>query len=475
MIFQSLDYLVFLVVVLAAYWVLPRRGQNLWLLAASYFFYAYVHLWFLVLIAFCTIVNYACARGITERPEFRTAFLRTSILASLGLLGVFKYFHFFVDNVIQLVQAAGLEAHEPTFRILLPVGISFYTFQAVSYVIDVYRGDFEARKSLLDVALFIAFFPQLVAGPIERARHLLPQFESARRFDGRRALDGLVLIVWGFFKKLVIADNVAVIANKIFLIEAAPFPLLWAGVFAFCIQIYADFSAYTDIARGTAKFFGINLIENFRHPYLSSNPNEFWRRWHISLSTWLRDYVYISLGGNRVSRLREAGNVMVTFLASGLWHGASWNFILWGGYHGALVVLYRVLGFQQEAHDHAPAWKRVAAVVFFFGLTNLGWLFFREGDGVQLLASLTRSPFSATTFEWEAGFFFFALAWLYATPLWMHGWWDTRSLRTTPDHREERTPLWVTVGPKAALSLLLFVGILILRAQTSADFIYFQF
>jgi D-alanyl-lipoteichoic acid acyltransferase DltB (MBOAT superfamily) len=474
LIFQSLDYCVFLVAVLATYWLLPRRPQNLLLLAASYLFYGYVHPWFLLLILFSTAASYACARGIAELPGRRRLFLWTGVAANLALLGFFKYFHFFVDNLVALLQAVGIPAEGPALRVLLPVGISFFTFQAVSYVIDVYRGHFEARRSFLDVALFISFFPQLVAGPIERARHLLPQFEQERTFDGRRGLDGLMLLVWGFFKKLVIADNVAVIANKIFALQDVPFPLLWAGVFAFAIQILADFSAYTDIARGTGKLFGINLIENFRHPYLAPNPAEFWRRWHISLSTWLRDYVYISLGGNRVTPRREVFNVMATFLLSGLWHGAAWNFVVWGGYHGLLVVLHHRLGARIAALFRWLPGHRALAVLWMFVLTNVGWLFFRESDFGRILAGLASSPSAASGFEWEAGAFFFLLAAWYSVPLWLHAAWDAWA-GAWAERAGLETSTAGRLALRTAVACTLFTSILLLRADAGVDFIYFQF
>ena len=272
-------------------------------------------------------------------PERKRVFMGISIVSNFGMLGFFKYFNFFVDNVHAVLSAAGYEIGMPVLRVLLPVGISFYTFQAMSYTVDVFRGELRARRSLLDVAVFISFFPHLVAGPIQRASFLLPQVEGARRFSIEKAASGFYLMVWGFFKKLVIADNVGVIANKVFALSDPSFEILWAGVFAFAIQIYADFSAYTDIARGSSRWLGFELTQNFDHPYMARNPADFWRRWNISLSTWFRDYVYIPLGGSRAAEWKWARNVMVTFLLSGLWHGASWNYVLWGLYHGVLLVL----------------------------------------------------------------------------------------------------------------------------------------
>ena len=276
-------------------------------------------------------------------PRHRRRFLWLSIVSNFGMLGFFKYFNFFVENVAGVLASIGLTVHEPTLRILLPVGISFYTFQAMSYTIDVYRGELHARRSLLDLAVFVSFFPHLVAGPIQRASFLLPQVESPRRFSAEKARSGFVLICWGFFKKLVIADNVGVIANKVFALSDPTFYILWAGVFAFAIQIYADFSAYTDIARGTSRWLGFELTENFAHPYLARSPADFWRRWNISLSSWFRDYVYIPLGGSRLGTWLWTRNVLITFLLSGLWHGASWNYVLWGLYHGLLLLITQAM------------------------------------------------------------------------------------------------------------------------------------
>ena len=275
MIFHSLDFVIFFILVTAVYWRLPHRGQNVLLLVASYFFYGYVHPWFLILIASSTVIDYLSARGMERWPARRRAFMAASIVTNFGMLGFFKYFNFFVDNLHAVLEAAGLQVSLPVLRVILPVGISFYTFQAMSYTVDVFRGELRARRSLLDVAVFISFFPHLVAGPIQRASYLLPQVEARRRFALPRATSGFYLMVWGFFKKLVIADNVGIIANKVFALSDPSFEILWAGVFAFAIQIYADFSAYTDIARGSSRWLGFELTENFDHPYLARNPADF--------------------------------------------------------------------------------------------------------------------------------------------------------------------------------------------------------
>ena len=293
MIFHSLEFAAFFLVTVAVYWRLPRAAQNVLLLVASYVFYGWVHPWWPVLLLVTTVVDYWSARRIAERPHSdKKGWLWLSIFANLGLLGVYKYFDFFVVNMAAAGAAVGWNIPPIALRLALPAGISFYTFQSMSYTIDVYRGHAPARRSFIDVAAFVSFFPHLVAGPIMRATNLLPQIEQKRTFSAAAARDATVVIVWGLFKKLVIADNTGVIANKVFALQDPDFFVLWAGVFAFAIQIYADFSAYTDIARGVAKWYGFDLIRNFQRPYLAAGPADFWHRWNISLSTWFRDYVY---------------------------------------------------------------------------------------------------------------------------------------------------------------------------------------
>jgi alginate O-acetyltransferase complex protein AlgI len=471
MIFQSLDFLVFLIAVVALHWALPSRFRGVFLLLASYVFYGYVHPWFLFLLWFVTAAVYGSALGIERMPRHRKAFLMAGLAACLGMLGVFKYFHFFVDNVVIALRALGLDVSGPTIRIALPVGISFFAFQGMSYVIDVYRGQVRARTSFVSIALFKAFFPQLVAGPIERATHLLPQLEQRRELRTELLVEGLLLLIWGFFKKLVIADNVSIIANKVFSLEHPSFPLLWAGVLAFCVQIFADFSGYTDIARGSAKMLGVNLVENFRHPYAASSPTDFWRRWHISLSNWLRDYVYIPLGGNRGGRLLEARNVMITFLLSGLWHGASWNYVAWGGYWGLLIIGSRSLG--RLVPGRVWDWPGVASlqIVLMFALTNVGWLLFRETDFHYLLADLRLSPWAAAGGDWEAGAYFASLVCLYALPLIVHYHLDRRGGVAALLPIESRGSLAL----RAAGSAAMFFAVLVLRTANSGDFIYFKF
>ena len=300
-----------------------------------------------------------------------------TLTACLGILFVFKYFNFFSESFVNFAKIFSIQLHPVTLKLLLPVGISFYTFQTLSYVIDVYKGNVKAEKHFGIYATFISFFPQLVAGPIERTNNLLPQIKAKHEFNYEQATYGLKLMAWGFFKKLVIADNLAIYSDKVFnnVYDFKGFALILAAFF-FTIQIYCDFSGYSDIARGTAKLFGIELMENFKCPYFSSSIREFWSRWHISLSTWFRDYVYIPLGGNRVGKIRHYFNLMITFMISGLWHGANWTFVIWGGLHGLAQIFENV--FTRKPKNYQPhGLERVLKVLITFTFCMFAWVFFR--------------------------------------------------------------------------------------------------
>jgi alginate O-acetyltransferase complex protein AlgI len=482
MIFHSLDFVAFFIVTTALYWALQRRGQNVLIVLASYVFYGWVHPWFLSLVALTTVVDYSAARAMDAWPARKRLMLGASLAVNLGLLGFFKYFNFFIDNVQAVLAVFGLDVGRPVLTVLLPVGISFYTFQELSYTIEVYRGTLKARRNFIDFAAFVCFYPQLVAGPIERASRLLPQMERARQWSWPLARTALFLIVWGYFKKLVIADNVGVIANKVFALEAPSFPVLWAGVFAFAIQIYADFSAYSDIARGVARWLGFDLMVNFNHPYVATGPIDFWRRWHISLSSWFRDYVYIPLGGSRAGRTRTLVNVFLTFVVSGLWHGASWNYVLWGTYHGILVVIARILGErsaggEQHLNRKSDVWAALEPfqIAGMFVLACIGWLMFRETDSTMLWRDLTLSPFGTTLAERQVGIYLFLVTLLFSIPLWIDSIWSVYlapHLRRRLDDRAWGG--WATTG-QAALAGCAFLAILVLRSLQSLDFIYFQF
>ena len=398
MLFNSLQYLLFLGVVLALYNVLSFRRQNAMLLVASYLFYAAWDWRFLSLIWISTGVDFVVGRRIQAlrdqgRPESARGWLALSLITNLGLLWFFKYFGFFVESAEAMLDSLGLDVSTSTLNIILPVGISFYTFQTLSYTIDIWRGKLRPVKSLLDFALFVAFFPQLVAGPIERAKHLLPQIERPRTLTTTGVAEGVYLIIIGLVRKVVIADTAGAIADRYFEAPNNYGTLaLVAGILLYAIQIYGDFAGYSNIARGSARLLGFDLMRNFRHPYFAANIVDFWRRWHISLSTWLRDYLYISLGGNRERQGAPDVNLMITMLLGGLWHGASWYFVLWGGLHGLYLIGYRSLSHRRVASGRPP-WSPIAGMAATFTLVAVTWLPFRlavESTFGEYLVGLSR-------------------------------------------------------------------------------------
>jgi alginate O-acetyltransferase complex protein AlgI len=397
MVFNSLQFLWFFVVVYTLYRLVPHRGQNWLLLVASYYFYAAWDYRFLALLAGSTIVDYTCGRvlAVMTDQRRRRLVMWLSIGFNLTMLGFFKYFNFFADNLASLFAAVGWHADFVTLRVLLPIGISFYTFVTMSYVIDVYRRDIEPTRNFVDFAVFVAYFPHLVAGPILRATTLLPQIARPRRITADQIREGLWLIAWGFFQKIFVADNLAPLASHVFTPGAQATGVnVLLGTYAFAFQIYGDFAGYSNIARGTSKLMGIELIENFRFPYLVLTPQEFWRNWHISLSTWLRDYLYIPLGGNRGTEWQTRRNLLITMLLGGLWHGAAWTFILWGLYQGLLLILYRPFEPAFAAlKQRGPTALRILAWFVMFHLTCYGWLIFRA-PSVRGVGSLTRSLFA---------------------------------------------------------------------------------
>lgn len=391
MLFNSVEFAVFFAVVYSLYWLLSHRWQNRMLLAASYLFYGAWDWRFLFLLLFSTVVDYFSGLGMeaAKGDSRRRLWLWTSVTVNLGLLGFFKYFNFFIESFASLTSSFGLNASTSALNIILPVGISFYTFQTLSYTLDIYRRALKPARSFIDFALYVAFFPQLVAGPIERATHLLPQIILPRRVTAEKIGDGCSLVLWGYFLKVFVADNVAPFANAVF---AAVPPYHTAqvltGVYAFAFQIFCDFAGYSFIAQGLSKLMGIDLMTNFRRPYFAVNPKDFWSRWHISLSTWLRDYVYIPLGGNKDGTLRMYRNLFLTMLLGGLWHGAAWTFVVWGAYQGLLLIVHRAgtpLWQRLGAAGHyytRRAWKPILAIIFFQWIC-LGWIFFRAESLAQ--------------------------------------------------------------------------------------------
>lgn len=386
MLFNSIEFLLFFPTVTVLYFLLPFRFRWVWVLAASYFFYGYWNPKYLVLIIISTLLDYFCGImiGRTEDKAKRRPYLYLSLLGNLGLLFAFKYLGFFTHSVQAGFSLFGLQTLLPVMDILLPVGISFYTFQTMSYTIDVYNGVIKPEKHFGVFALFVTYFPQLVAGPIERAGNLLDQLNTKHEFDYFRTLTGLKRMVWGMFKKVVIADNLAVLVNNVYNhpTEFEGVSLLIATIL-FAFQIFCDFSGYSDIAIGAAQIMGVRLMENFNRPYFSKSISEFWKRWHISLSTWFRDYVYIPLGGNRTVKWRWYYNLFITFLVSGLWHGADWTFIMWGALHGAYLIFavvlqpYRAALAGRLGFMRFPDLNKFFQVITTFALVCFAWIFFR--------------------------------------------------------------------------------------------------
>ncbi|AEV99436.1 acyltransferase [Niastella koreensis] len=387
MLFNSINYALFLPVVFTLYWAIKSHSwKNRLLLAASYFFYACWDWRFLFLLMFSTGLDYVTGIKI-QSTSYKKLWLWLSIIINVGFLGIFKYYDFFVISFINFISHVGFKVHPATLNVILPVGISFYTFHGLSYVIDVYKGRINSEKNVIDYCLFVSFFPLLVAGPIERATHLLPQLKKKRAFNYDQAADGLKQILWGLFKKIAIADQCAVYANMIFK-DATSYSgsTLTAGALFFAIQIYGDFSGYSDIALGTAKLFGIELLRNFAYPYFSRDIAEFWRRWHISLSSWFRDYLYIPLGGSKGNKTKVIRNILIIFLVSGFWHGANWTFIIWGLLNAIYMLPSIILrtnrtNLEIVAKDKSmPSVKEIAQITLTFCLTVFAWIFFRASD-----------------------------------------------------------------------------------------------
>lgn len=488
MLFNSWQFAIFLPVVVVLYFVLPHRFRNYWLLAASYYFYISWNPELIVLIAGTTLATYFCALRIARpaaKPAGRKAYLLLGVLLPLGVLFFFKYFNFFTSYATVFLRLLLPLGESRTLDIILPVGISFYTFQALSYVIDVYRGVLPPENRLANYALYISFFPQLVAGPIERSTNLLPQFDEVHRFDYDNAADGLKIMALGFFKKLVIADNVGAMVDWVYenLPRRTGFTLILATVL-FAIQIYCDFSGYSDIATGTARILGFRLMRNFNSPYLSRSIQEFWKRWHISLSTWFQDYVYIPLGGSRVRIPRYYFNLMVTFLVSGLWHGAGLSFVAWGMLHG----VYRIIGsatkkprdrlLHRLGISRDAWWMRCLSTATTFLLVCVAWTFFRADrlldafyvfrhafDGIERPLQYLRDGYVGV------GLNIAVLAQLLLT-VGMLFYIDLVQLREDPIERLNRRP----AALRWSVYIFVFTLIVILTDKgIPSRFIYFQF
>ena len=468
MIFTSLQFAVFFVVVYAAYRLLPHRPQNWLLLGASYYFYAAWDWRFLSLLIGSTLVDYAVAHAIdrSPTPTRRRRLLWLSLAFNFGMLGSFKYFDFFATSFAAAAAAVGWRVDVVTLDVILPIGISFYTFMTVSYVIDVYRRDIRPTSSLLDFAVFVAYFPHLVAGPILRAGLLLPQIAAPRRISRRQITDGLWLMAWGLFQKVFVADNLAGLVAPVYAAGASPAGAeVWLATVAFAVQIYGDFAGYSNLARGMSKLMGIELNVNFLFPYFVTSPQQFWRHWHISLSTWLRDYLYIPLGGNRGSAAATRRNLMVTMVLGGLWHGAAWTFVLWGAYQGLVLGVGRTL--ESIGRPLAHPWQRVVAGLLMFQVTCFGWLIFRA-QSVGQIRDLTASllvPWRLSAQAVET--LLVPMAWIIAPLLLVHAYqaW----------HRDELAIAALPWPVRYALGGAIAYLVLIFGNFEGAEFIYFQF
>jgi D-alanyl-lipoteichoic acid acyltransferase DltB (MBOAT superfamily) len=392
MLFNSIAFAIFLPIVFLLYWLLAKKSlgwQNTLLLIAGYFFYAFWDWRFLFLLLFSTLLDFYSGLKISEAKNngHKTFWFYLSICINLGVLGLFKYYNFFAESFTQALSHFGMQVNAHTLKIILPIGISFYTFHGLSYIIDVYKNKIKPEKNIINYSLFVSFFPLLVAGPIERATHLLPQLKQKRSFSYAQATEGLRQILWGLFKKVVIADNCAEFANDIFN-NSAQYngSTLALGALMFTFQIYGDFSGYSDMAIGTAKLFGIDLLKNFAYPYFSRSVAEFWRRWHISLSSWFKDYLYIPLGGSKVNTWLKIRNTFIVFIISGFWHGANWTFIFWGLLN-ALYIMPSII-FNNNRNNleivakgkYLPTIKELIAICLTFSLTVFAWIFFRSED-----------------------------------------------------------------------------------------------
>lgn len=483
MLFNSIDFAFFLPIVFILYWFVTNkrlRLQNFLIVVASYIFYGWWDWRFLFLILFSTIVDFSVGILLEKEtnPAKRKLLLWASILVNLGFLGFFKYYNFFVDNFVEAFSFFGMPLRASSLNIILPVGISFYTFQTLSYSIDVYKGKLKSTNDFIAFAAFVSFFPQLVAGPIERATHLLPQFYKKRTFDYHKAVDGMRQILWGLFKKVVIADNCAEFANQIFnnSSEMNGSSLLLGAIF-FTFQIYGDFSGYSDIAIGTSRLFGFDLMQNFNFPYFSRDIAEFWRRWHISLSTWFRDYLYIPLGGSRGNSSMKIRNTFIIFIVSGFWHGANWTFIVWGILN-ALYFLPLLLtknnrrNLETVAQGNIfPSLREFVMMLFTFGLVMLGWIFFRAeniGHALSYISSIfTSSLFSLPNLPGSEKQ---ALTTIVLVILFVIVEWFGRENKYAFQIIEQKKPI-----VQRSLIYVLSIIILLFMNTGENEFIYFQF
>jgi len=462
MLFNSETFLWFLMAFMLLYFMVRKSlsGRNWLILAASYCFYGWWDWRFLFLLLGSSLIDYFVGLALQRQPDARKqkTLVAISLLANLGALGIFKYFDFFSSSMQALLESMGMSVHLPLLNVILPVGISFYTFQSLSYTLDVYRKKLEPTQDLVAFLAYVSFFPQLVAGPIERASNLLPQFTTERSISKQSMENGIWLVIWGMFKKVVLADNFGLLADMVYGEHGVGGAIVFFATIAFGFQIYCDFSGYSDIARGLAYMMGFNLMVNFNLPYFATSPSDFWRRWHISLSTWFRDYLYIPLGGNRDGNGQMMRNLVITMLIAGLWHGAGWNFVLWGLWHGIMLCLFRYIPMPKSAQPFL-GWALTMVVVFY------GWLMFRA-QSLDHIIQLT-SSLAVWTFPDWIGSYLLNLA-LFMAPLLAMQVWQYRTQTIFPMLPHHRV---VKAGLMAAC---LYATAVFWNAQ-GTPFIYFQF
>ncbi len=469
MIFNSLDFAIFFAVVYGLYLLLPHRGQNFLLLVASYTFYGFWDWRFLGLLLLSTVVDFVLAQMIEGEPtqRRRRRLLTISMVVSLTILGFFKYFNFFTDSLAQLLQSFGWNVEAAHLNVILPWGISFYTFQTMNYTIDVYRGHLKASRRFWEFAVFVSFFPHLVAGPIMRASVLLPQVQNPRRITWLQLRDGAWLFFWDLFTKVVIADNLAAVVDVQFNPSASHnLGSVLLGVYCFAFQIYCDFSGYSNMARGISKFMGFELMVNFNNPYFALNPSDFWRRWHISLSTWLRDYLYIPLGGSRKSPVRTYINLTITMLLGGLWHGANWTFVIWGAFHGLFLAVHRKIAGEERKRVRHPLWLRIVFMIGTFHAVCIGWLLFRAQSWGQVVA-MTKQAVQQPVLD---GTFWSGMAMLacLCAPLWI--------MECLQEWKKDQLVIFrMSLLPRALCYAVLLLMLVVLGNTGSLAFIYFQF
>lgn len=477
MLFNSFEYLLFLPIVFCLYWFVFKqlKLQNILIIVASYIFYGLWDWRFLFLIAFTTLCSYAAGiaidKSITKEDGHAKYICIANVVINLLILGVFKYYNFFVGSFVDMMSLFGVKMHTSTLSVILPVGISFYTFQAIGYSIDVYKRRIDATHDVIPFVAFISFFPQLVAGPIERAANLLPQFSKERVFDYNKAVDGMRQILWGLFKKIVVADNCAEFVDYAFknYQDTNGATLALAGVF-FALQIYGDFSGYSDIAIGTGKLFGITLRDNFRTPYFSRDVAEFWKRWHISLNKWFVDYVYIPLGGSRVSNPKIVRNVLVIFLLSGLWHGANWTYVAWGAYHALLFIPLILLNLNKRNNGVIASGKpkEILAILGTFLLVTIGWIIFRS-ENIGAAVDILQKVFNVVAWKAPKLHLTYQIPTIIAIVLCIAMEWINRERTHSFDIRWIKQ-MWIRIP----LYYIVFIMI-VLYSGENHTFIYFQF